>query len=251
MSQTEKVLKAVPALDFRADCETVYTIQYDKKQDVFTLFRRKKITHINEKSACKVIALDPGVRTLLTGITRKSIVEIGVGVGDHIRNIYKKIESIKQCNVKKNTDDKSMSTMKRGVLNRSRRDKISRLETKIKNYVNDTQWKTALFLAKYYDHVVIGSFSTSNMSKKKVGVMNLRVMKSLNMYQLREKIKYKCMIYKRKYLRVNEAYTTKLCSKCGEYNDVGGSKIYTCTKCNYQCDRDVKSACCILMKSLL
>ena len=75
-------------------------------------------------------------------------------------------------------------------------------------------------------------------------------MKCLNMYNFRQKIKYKCLKHKKKYIKVNEAYTTKLCVNCSYYNDIGSSKIYKCSNCNKTYDRDIKSAGCIYLKAL-
>ena len=42
--------------------------------------------------------------------------------------------------------------------------------------------------------------------------------------------------------------TSKLCSKCGAYNDVKGSKVYECSECGLKIDRDVNGAKDISMR---
>ena len=127
---------------------------------------------------------------------------------------------------------------------------LDKIENKINNYVTDVHWKVSKYLVLNYDHIVIGNLSTSNIKKKYKHDGNLQIMKCLNMYTFRERIKYRCLKYNKKYFRVNEAYTTKCCSNCATMNDIGQSKIYTCTNCNLTYDRDIKSAGCIYMKAL-
>ena len=71
------------------------------------------------------------------------------------------------------------------------------------------------------------------------------------MYKLRERIKYKCLIRNKKYLKVNEAYTTKCCINCGHVNDIGISRKYKCLKCKQKYGRDIKAAGCIYLKALV
>jgi putative transposase len=41
---------------------------------------------------------------------------------------------------------------------------------------------------------------------------------------------------------VDERYTSKICSKCGNLKeDLGGNKIYKCNECKMEIDRDVNS----------
>ncbi len=47
---------------------------------------------------------------------------------------------------------------------------------------------------------------------------------------------------------INEYLTSKLCSGCGEYNDVGKSKIYEYSTCKLKIDRDINGAKNIGMK---
>ena len=51
-------------------------------------------------------------------------------------------------------------------------------------------------------------------------------------------------------LSKNEAYTSKLCSRCGKYNDCGDSKIYHCEGCGIVVDRDVNAGKSIGMRGM-
>jgi len=49
---------------------------------------------------------------------------------------------------------------------------------------------------------------------------------------------------------VNESYTSKTCTECGELNDVQGSEEYHCNVCGLDVDRDVNGSRNILIKNL-
>ena len=50
---------------------------------------------------------------------------------------------------------------------------------------------------------------------------------------------------------VNERYTSKVCSVCGEFkDDLDSSKIYKCKKCMSIIDRDVNGCRNIILKCL-
>ena len=81
--------------------------------------------------------------------------------------------------------------------------------------------------------------------------MTKRVGLKLKFYQFSERLKYKCNISNRNYKIVNESYTSKMCSRCGNMkNDLGSNKIYKCTECNLKIDRDINGARGIFIKSI-
>mgnify|MGYP003384196977 FL=1 len=233
-----KELKVSPVLNYKEECQTVYTIQYNSTSNKFILLRRIKIEKENLEKQNNVIAIDPGIRDIINGISNNHIIEIGNNVDVNIKKEYKKIKKIEYLNkIKK--------------INNSKKNKqIKKIKEKIKNYVSDIQWKIANYLTRKYDHIVIGNFSTSRLKKINKSNELLNVMKDLNMFKLREKIKYKCLIRNKKYLKVNEAFTTQCCINCSAINNIGSSKVYECSNCNKRYSRDIKSAGCIYLKSL-
>ena len=65
------------------------------------------------------------------------------------------------------------------------------------------------------------------------------------------KSKFKCKEYKRKLILVNESFTSKTCTKCGNLkNDLGSSKVYNCKNCGISIDRDHNGARNILLKTI-
>ena len=101
---------------------------------------------------------------------------------------------------------------------------------------------------------MIGKLSTSDIirnDKSKLSKLKKRLILFLEHFNFREKLKYKCNIHKINYLEIDEYYTSKTCSKCGNIkNDLGSNKIYHCNHCNMLIDRDYNGCRNILYKGL-
>ena len=73
--------------------------------------------------------------------------------------------------------------------------------------------------------------------------INKRVIQSLNMYKFKERLRNKCHLYGKKYGEINEAWTSKVCSTCGNVKkEENKTKIYECQKCKIVLDRDSNAA---------
>jgi len=70
-------------------------------------------------------------------------------------------------------------------------------------------------------------------------------------YEFSQRLELKCKLYDVNYRMIDEKYTSKICSSCGSYKeDLGGSKIYYCDKCNISMERDVNGSRNIYIKSI-
>jgi putative transposase len=80
----------------------------------------------------------------------------------------------------------------------------------------------------------------------------VRQMVTWSFYKFKQRLLNKCKEYNNCYVQiVDEAYTTKTCGLCGYQNDeIGGSKIVECPKCNVSFDRDMNGARNILLRYL-
>ena len=66
-----------------------------------------------------------------------------------------------------------------------------------------------------------------------------------------EKLKYKCESKMIDLKRIDESYTSKLCSECRSYNhNLKKSKNFKCIICCLDLDRDVNSAKNIMLKGI-
>lgn len=228
-------------IDF-SDVECGATILYNSRNNRFTLLKPIKInmSDNNDFKMYKYISLDPGIRTFLTGYSHKHVTEICTNLKEKISEQLKNIDLINKSNLSKKKKKKAEN---------------KRYE-KIKNLVDDLHWKTIKHLTDKYDTILIGNMSTKSIVKNKsvgdLDNMTKRVALLMKLYEFRERLKYKCYINGCKYGNINEMYTSKTCSYCGNVKEnLKGNKIYKCEKCHIVIDRDINGARNILMKSIL
>lgn len=179
----------------------------------------------------KFISLDPGLRTFLTGISDNEVVEIGKMKQNNLR-LWKYAKKLG----KNLTDAKKSKCWKR-----------------INGLANDLHWKTINYLTSKYENIMLGDMSTKNIIKNggKLSDDDKRLAQGLSLFKFRERLKYKCSLRKVNLFIVDEGFTSKMCSFCGNVHEsLGGSKIYNCTKCENIIDRDINGAKNILMRCL-
>ena len=180
----------------------------------------------------RVIALDPGLRTFLTGYNNKETIEIAT-------NLKEKIEQIL------NDIDKLESKYIHGQI--KNRKGIEKRYRKIKNLIDELHWKTIKYLIENYDVIMLGNMSTKNIASKEnnLNEMNKRVAMNMRLYVFTKRLIYKCNLSKKQLIRVNESYTSKTCSSCGNVNEgKNKTKIFKCQneRCKLKIDRDNNGA---------
>ena len=73
--------------------------------------------------------------------------------------------------------------------------------------------------------------------------MTKRIALMMRLYVFTERLKFKCSIKGCDYGMINEMYTSKMCTFCGNIKeDLGSNKIYDCDKCKTSIGRDVNGA---------
>ena len=88
------------------------------------------------------------------------------------------------------------------------------------------------------------------MVKGKLPKRIKRLLYLFSYYKFKEKIQFKCKEYGTNIVIVDESYTSKTCTKCGNlHKTLGSNKTYNCKKCNMVIDRDVNGARNILLKN--
>ena len=116
-------------------------------------------------------------------------------------------------------------------------------------------WKIINYLTSNYKNIVIGNFSTKDISNKKtsnIDNMTKRIGLMMRHYVFRKRLEYKCQIRNVNLKIVNESYTSKICSKCTNYHKtLKGNKIYNCDNCHTKMDRDINGCRGILLKALI
>lgn len=172
----------------------------------------------------RIVSLDPGVRKFMVGYDPEGKISF-VGKDAH-KEIIQLLHKV----------DKS---------------KDPRVWKEIKNKIKDLHWKTINYLMKNYDHIIIPDFRISGMLRgKKISRETKRMLTMYSFYSFTEKLKYKCSRLKKRLYIVDESYTSKTCTRCGEINNVGGKEEYKCVKCGSKVDRDINGSRNILIKNL-
>ena len=217
-----------------------FKINYNSITNEYYLLVSVKINNINKNNNGKIIVLDPGLRTFMTGLSDNESLKIGTNVHNKIKNYVTRLNNIKN---NKNIPLKI----------KNKNEKL--INTKISNKINDLHWKTINYLVNNYETIFLGDMSAKNIVNKHNSVLSneskvacLRT----QYFNFQLRLKYKCSINNKKFKLVDEYYTSKTCSLCGYYNDkLGGNKIYNCNNCKKSLDRDINGCRNIYMKQFI
>lgn len=186
----------------------------------------------------KVIGIDPGLRTAFSCFgTDGKFFEFGCEVQSEVDKVNDKIEGIKTK--MKNSTGGRRSRLKKAWY---------RHMTRAKHLCDELQWKTINFLTKAYDVVVLGKLNVKSlmMSHNK---KNKKLLSFLSFYKFRQRLEEKSKVRGNIVVIQDEAGTTQGCPKCGfKKLDVGSNKVYKCDRCDFEGDRDLKSAICMILK---
>jgi transposase len=101
---------------------------------------------------------------------------------------------------------------------------------------------------------VIPDFSSKKVSKKELRLNPLvkRVLGKTSHYRMRERLKNKCEEYSSQYIKGDESYTSQTCGFCGHVSKTAinpRTRMYSCSKCELDIDRDLNGARNILLKN--
>ena len=217
-----------------------FKINYNSISNEYYLLVSVKINENEINNNGKLIVLDPGLRTFMTGLSDNESLKIGTNIHEKIKKYICRLNKIK-----KNKDIPLKIKNKNEKL----------INTKINNKVNELHWKTINYLVSNYETIFLGDMSAKSIVKKNNSVLSneskvacLRT----QYFNFRLRLKYKCAVNNRKFKLVNEYYTSKTCSLCGSYNNkLGGNKIYECPNCKCSLDRDINGCRNIYMKQFI
>lgn len=224
---------SVSNFNYIQNISTVATLTKRGKEYILLIKHKRKSIKNNNTDT---ISIDPGIRTYLTCYANDTIVKIGTNVTDVIEKKLRKIDKINNCIRFKN------------VFIKKRQKIVNKKYNKIKNMVDDMQWKASNYLVNNHKNILLGNLSTKRMGEQKMHRMTKRIGNMLSLFELKKKLVYKCHYKNVNYKEVEECYTSKCCGKCGNVkHDLGSAKEYRCTKCNFTEERDINSARLILL----
>lgn len=214
-------------------------LMHDKLTDSYYLLIPSEVNKQYIDFEKDFISLDPGLRTFMTGISNNEVLEIGTNLDSKITTLL----------IRKN------KILKKKIKEYIKRKIEKRLNNKIKNLITDLHWKTIHYLTNNYKTILIGDMSTKgiiNNKTSKLSKLNKQLANAISLYKFRERLKYKSSIKQNNYIKVNEYYTSKMCSNCTFMKeDLGSNKIYNCNKCKLIQDRDVNASRNICLKMTL
>lgn len=195
----------------------------------------------------RIIALDPGVRTFMTGFDGNSFLEFGNGDFSRIAKLCLHLDRLRSRH-----DKAKGRQFKR--LRFKLRSAMEKLRTRIKNLRSEIHKQVASCLARKYDLIVLPTFETSQMVVKKARKLHsktARAMMTWAFYQFSQTLQHLCNRYGSKLARITEEYTSKTCTKCGHiHRKLGSSKKFKCPQCGHEIPRDFNGALGIFLKAL-
>lgn len=221
---------------------TTSKVIYNVNDKKYYLIINERIKVKRQKTNKKVISLDPGIRTFLTGISENECIQMGSNLKDKIKPLLKRIDKL---NRKKDGEFV--------IPKKIRKKREIQINRRIGNIIDDMQWKIISELTKKYSMILIGDMSTKsivNNETGKISKMTKRIAYKMKLYTFRKRMMYKCHCKKIKYSIINERFTSKMCSHCGNVDDnLEGKKEYNCRKCEMMVDRDINGARNIYIKA--
>ncbi|NEP00020.1 MAG: transposase [Symploca sp. SIO2E9] len=197
-----------------------------------------------DTSATSVIALDPGVRTFLTGYDGHSIIEIGNGDIGRIQRLCFHLDKLMS------RIDLSASKRQR----RAMRKASHRIRSRIQRLTKDLHNKISRLLVSNYKVIFLPTFDTSEMvvkSHRKLAKKTARNMLTWSHYKFEQHLMQMAQREGVLVVLCNESYTSKTCPTCGHiHSKLGGSKQFKCPQCGYTAHRDWNGARNIMIRAL-
>ncbi len=192
-----------------------------------------------EEEEAKILAIDPGVRTFMTGYEPATGRYVEWGKGD-----MKRIERLLV-----HLDD----LVSRTAQSENRRQRFAmrkaqmRMRLRVRHLIDEFHKKLVSWLTQSYALVLWPSFETSRMTNtttRKISRPSVRAMLTWSHYRFKERLLAKskrtpsCTV-----VIVDEHHTTMTCGECGYLNRaVGASKVFHCPLCQTTLPRDWNAA---------
>lgn len=223
-----------------------------------------------------IIALDPGIRTFMTGYCPADgqVLEYGKesalrtklsAARNHIRGIDSKLSHpnctyqeaarrvVEQSNHATTLEECKATQQK---IRREYHRRISRLragrrkyERRLDNLITDFHWKTCSELLSRFKHVILPPFSSRCACRLDLPGDYKLYAKNLNHFNFRQRLLQKTWQYPESRVWIGgEHYTTRTCGSCGKLNTVGGAETFHCRYCHLVCGRDANASRNIYMK---
>lgn len=199
-----------------------------------------KVAQVENQGEARMVALDPGIRTFLTGHSQDEAFKIGEADFMRIARMGRNM-------------DKLISKMSKAKSKQKYRMKkaLSRMKFKVWDLIDELHYKAIRFLLDNYDLIFLPTFNTSEMaakSSRKIRSKTVRAMMGFSFHKFGMRLETKAKESGKMVLRVSEAYTSKTASWTGELKKIGGAKSITSN--GITVDRDINGGRGIFIKSV-
>ena len=128
----------------------------------------------------------------------------------------------------------------------------------IAGLINELHIKAAKFICNNYDIIYVGYVNNKgNINSREMKNIEDNLLKILCHTDFLDTLRYYAKKYKRELKIVDESFTSKYCSRCGESNkferildpDDSERRKYICKHCGFTADRDLNASRSILIKN--
>ena len=205
-----------------------------------------------------VIALDPGVRTFMTGYDADGgVVEWGANDMGRLHRLCGRYDSLCARYSQPTVAHARRWRMRRAAL---------RMQLRIRRLVDDVHCRLARWLCEHYRVVLLPEFRVSEMvikwdpsrragrQRRCIRSRTARNMLTWGHFRFRQRLLAKAREFPAcAVVLCDEAYTSKTCGRCGELHaKLGASKVFRCPAagCGFVADRDASAARNILLRYL-
>lgn len=195
------------------------------------------------ENQAKIVSLDPGIRSFMTFYSTECSGYLGKGDFSRIQRLCFHLDKL----ISKR--DLSKNKQKRRTYTKASR----RMRAKIKHLITELHHKTAKFLTDNFDIILLPTFETKQMAKKKKGRINkksIRMMLTFSHFRFKQFLKWKAHQTGKVVLDCNEAYTSKTHPQTGEIKNIGSTKWIKLLD-GSRADRDVVGARNIMLRALV
>ncbi len=212
----------------------------------FTYKQQEEVAEYKEGQA-DIVAFDLGIKTLATGVNEQGRVYTVGGFKGH-QWYNKQLDKIRSKR------DKCKKKSRRYI----HLSKVyKRVSEKKQNKRKDSLHKASHLIAHTLVErtVIVGDLSQRQMviqqHVERNKSLNRAVYNEWGLYTFTQMLQYKCDLYGKELVFLDERYTSKDCSGCGNRQDMPlWKRMYCCTKCGLVMDRDENSAHNILTRFL-
>ena len=195
----------------------------------------------------RVIALDPGNRTFLTGYDGENVLEIGKGDIGRIQRLCQHLDQLISRSTKVSCRQRSKMRIA-----------ANRIRERIQNLIKDLHQQATSLLVNSYKVIFLPTFDSSQMviknragKKRKINHKSVRQMLTLSHYKFERHLKQAAIKKGVIIVFCNESYTSKTCGSCGYiHHSLGGAKVFKCPRCGQRISRDANGARNILLRAL-